>query len=799
MAASDCFQTLQYVVPGGCSDINDFRSMCDWYMNIFFPDWLENNTPKGVYLVPPLPLSMPPNPPEGSSGGQKSDNVGYKQYINFRTGQKSKTEEFNFVQKIQKYAVENELPMFIFHGLAVDKSQWDMILTVAEHEMPSECLDDLRNSSKIKLNHKGFPENLEIDCMTIDPKNGVVLWEIKSRSYQGQATKGLKKINQALKQLNRDELFVSWISQHFCSSSHAIITKKIVVLPEDEISEDKNLGFENFRQSYEVLDASILRTWESFSNWFRSLVSNVGKFFKFETSSNPEQTYKTLVPIMVGISVSFSVKCENTAEVRPTKTYFENLSHAKAVQKLDSEISEQKLSRDKKPFSDLTPTSELSFAKTSKSSKLLFLTPRQQDVLSSSNNGTKLIIGPAGTGKTILTLHKIINLCKTQPEDKILLLCSGKFIESYCKMLEDNKISCERLMMDGRSGKKEKIWKREYFCTLRYRRLYKTKVFEFVCELLSSDLQTKQSINTKAFGQKQVIIGETEIFLKSLDVMTRKFVSKKTNSTEDYRSKTSRWVMKTHLVIDDCDLPVICGSNLNPLSLLTSDKFLTWLVTDIHQSNKPLMSNITHIKTLMSSESVEVFILEEVLRNTVQINQMTRRLVEYMNRSLEDDGHVYPCTLIDVKQGSNFQGPPITIFELKKNRASELEVFSNQLIAFFLCQMMKEGMQAGDIHFLTSGDGASFFESLGETIRWMYPELLSQLGVNDETEVDWSSFCSQIYITKSSEWERVIIDARFDHPIFDRSMGPRRFDESDMVSKFEFRRPKIISNRLKLN
>ena len=816
MATSDSFQNLQYVVPGGCSDINDFRSMCDWYMNIFFPDWLENNTPKGVYLVPPLPLSMPPNPPEGSSGGQKSDNVGDKQYINFRTGQKSKIEEFNFVQKIQKYAVENELPMFIFHGLAVDKLQWDMILAVAKHEMPSQCLVDLRNSSKIKLNHKGFPENLEIDCMTIDPKNGVVLWEIKSRSYQGQATKGLKKINQALKQLNRDELFVSCISKHFCSSSHAVKTKKIVVLLEDkisadenlefenfrEISADENLEFENFRESYKILDASKLGTWESFSNWFRSEI-------EFETPSNPEQTYKTLVPIMVGISVSVSVKCENTAEVRPTKTYFEvrptktyfeNLSHAKAVQKLDSEISEQKLSRDKKPFSDLVSTSELSFAKTSKSSKLLFLTPRQQDVLSSSNNGTKLIIGPAGTGKTILTLHKIINLCKTQPEDKILLLCSGKFIESYCKMLEDNEISCERLMMDGRCYKEEKIWKREYLTRTDYRP-YKGKVFEFVYEPLSSDLQTKQSINTKAFGQKQVIIGETTAFLNSLNEKAKQFVlkkTKKTNVTEDYRSETSRWVMKTHLVIDDCDLPVICESQLNPLSLLTSDQFLTWLVTDIHQSNKTLISNITHIKKLRSSKSVEVFILEEVLRNTVQINQMTRRLVEYMNRSLEDDGHVYPGTLIDVKQGSNFQGPPITIFELKKNIASR-GLYPTKLIAFLLCQMMKEGMQAGDIHFLTSGEGANFFKFLGKTIRLEYPELLSQLGVNDETEVDWSSFCSQIYITKSSEWERVIIDGRFDEENRLNSLNYGKFDESDMVSKFEFRRPKIISNRLKLN
>ena len=738
MAAADCFQNLQYVVPGGCSDIKDFRSMCDWYMNLFFPDWLENNTPQGVYLVPPLPLSMPPNPPEGSSGGQKSEDFRYKQYMNFRTEQKSKTEEFKFVQKIQKYAVEKELPMFIFHGLAVDKSQWDMILTVAEHEMPSGCLDDLRNSSKIKLNHKGFPENLEIDCMTIDPKNGVVLWEIKSRSFQGEATKGFKKIKLAREQLNRDELFVSWISQHFCSFSPAVITKKNVVLTEDEISEDKNLEFEKFRQSYKVLDASTLRTWEKFSNWFRSEIES-------EIPSNSEQTYKTLVPIMVGISVSVSVKCKNTAEVRHTETYFENLSHAKAVQKLDSEISEQNLSRDKESRTDLIPTSELSFVKTSKSSKLLFLTPRQQEVLSSSNNGTKLIMGPAGTGKTILTLHKIINLCKTQPKDKILLLCSGKFVQSYCKMLEDNEISVQRLMIDGRGSKKERDGAS----------YYKGKFFDYVDDPLSSDLQTKQIISTKAFTQKQVIIGKTRVFLRSLRILARRFDRKKRYPTQKEISETSRWVMKTHMVIDDCDVESVCESILNPLSLLNSDNFLTWLVTDNHQQGNTRLRCTMELK---SSKKVEVFILEENLRNTVQINQTARRLVECMNRSLEDLGHVSPDTLIDVKQGSNFQGPLVTIFEFTDASRGPRHSFgrSTKFIAFILSQMMKEGMQAGDIHVLAN-EKNEFFRDLGERIRLRCPEFLWQLGINDETEVDSSSFSSKVFETMSSEWERVIV------------------------------------------
>ena len=99
------------------------------------------------------------------------------------------------MQKIQKYAVENELLMFIFHGLAVDKLQWDIILTAAEHKMPSECLDNLRNNSKIKFNLEGFPENLEIDCMTIDPKmelscgrSKVAVFKVKRRKVSKKSS-----------------------------------------------------------------------------------------------------------------------------------------------------------------------------------------------------------------------------------------------------------------------------------------------------------------------------------------------------------------------------------------------------------------------------------------------------------------------------------------------------------------------------------------------------------------------------------------------------------------------------------
>ena len=199
------------------------------------------------------------------------------------------------------------------------------------------------------------------------------------------------------------------------------------------------------------------------------------------------------------------------------------------------------------------------------------------------------------------------------------------------------------------------------------------------------------------------------------------------------KTNVTRWVMKTHMGIDDCSVQRVCESPLNPLSILTTDKFFTWLVLDSHQSNAEMMTKLTHTKKLISSKSVEVFILEEVLQNSVQINQMTRRLVENMNGNLEDQGHVPPGTLLDVKQGSNLQGPPITIFELT-------DVDKSKFVAFMLSRMMKEGMQAGDLHILSMYSFDKFIPELGETIRLRCPEFLSQLGINDETEVDCSGF-----------------------------------------------------------
>ena len=93
-------------------------------------------------------------------------------------------------------------------------------------------------------------------------------------------------------------------------------------------------------------------------------------------------------------------------------------------------------------------------------------------------------------------------------------------------------------------------------------------------------------------------------------------------------------------------------------------------------------------------------------------------------------------------------------------------------------------MGAGDIRFLTFHKKKSFRE-VGEAIRLRCPEFLSQLENNDETEVDWSSFSSSIGDSKSFEWERVII--------IDKQVA----GYLTQVSKIEFRRPKVIGNRLK--
>ena len=288
MASSDAKKNVKYFVPGGYS-VLDFSSMCDWYMNTYFPRWKDS----GVNLVPPLPEHMPLEPPEAASGGARRKSTGKKQYFNFRTGQKSQIDEYNVVKLIQKYATENDLAMFIFHGLKMDQQRWKLMQFVIRNELTADVWDDLKVSCDFdeKLN---LPCNLEIDLVTLDPQNGLILWEVKSRDFGVEGSANLNKIGSAVKQLKKDKLFITWLAKWFTSLHELELeVKQVVVLPDDTITSEQNDNFGNLRQDYNILDKENLADMRKFFEKVRTdypsaanVKSGVYTFFSLASASD---------------------------------------------------------------------------------------------------------------------------------------------------------------------------------------------------------------------------------------------------------------------------------------------------------------------------------------------------------------------------------------------------------------------------------------------------------------------------------------------------------------------------------
>ena len=93
MAASTLL-AVRYIVPGEPESEIHFSSMCKRYMNDYFPDFTNDSCQKSVHLVPHLPQYIPPEPPQGSSGGAKLSSVRFEIYNSFRRDQKTKIREY---------------------------------------------------------------------------------------------------------------------------------------------------------------------------------------------------------------------------------------------------------------------------------------------------------------------------------------------------------------------------------------------------------------------------------------------------------------------------------------------------------------------------------------------------------------------------------------------------------------------------------------------------------------------------------------------------------------------------------
>ena len=735
--AAAALPSVDYKFPGGADLENpDFHSMCEWYMNSYFSDFVKDSGPKSVHLVPPLPLKIPPEPPESSSGGAfsslstKGKKITKEQYDNFRTVQKSSIDEYNLVKTIQKHATKSQTPMFIFHGFKIDRKKWKLIQSVADSELRSEdSLSELQQLLKEETwldEQTGDPKEIEIDVVTVDPTNGVIIWEVKSRNSEVKASTSVqnKKLIAAGKQLRRDVAIISWLCKNFASEKISTSIKKVVVLPDDQITVEDDSKFGE-KRDYVILDRSLLSEFGKFSHWFHTKITGNYK----SDLALKHSIYRKLVPVMVGLAATI-VTLTGDKNLKASEDK-EGVSYPDAIAKLDSEIDQQKLTRQKKFFTDVLSTNKETKRRSLKDLEILFLTPQQQSVLECSSKGLKIVKGPAGSGKTILTILKILELCAREPKEKILIICNSKYGRKYLEILTKN-------------GVEAKIQKYKQAGKLNFTEIDCLSGFtEPECQvLIFNEIPNRYTYNSHKYSMG----------LSSFEKPIRR--------------------QKTHIFIDDWPLYEI----REILSQLEADyvrECLTWVALDNHQCvfsdyfvekckwckrlNKSIESNVT-----------ELFKLEEVLRSSVEIQQLNAALASQIAScapTIRSDNFFLSFTT--PKQGSNFHGPPIQVYELYEldimNCKSNIAEFHRERYAKFTAFIYGTIIQSGALidkvpifftTFYRMNNDKKMLEALieiGHTPINLHDNLTKLEHFTSAALVEMSKN------VKSFEWERVLV------------------------------------------
>ena len=740
--AAAALPSVDYKFPGGADLENpDFHSMCDWYMNSYFSDFVNDSCPRSVHLVPPLPLKIAPEPPESSSGGAKSSlltKVSKKQYDNFRTGQKSSIDEYNLVKWIQKHATESQTPMFIFHGFKIDRKKWKFIQSIADSELRSE--DSLRELEKLLkeenwLDDKGDPKEIEIDVVTVDPTNGVVIWEVKSRNSEVKASSSVqnKKLKSAGKQLQRDVAIISWLSKSFASENISTSIKKVVVLPDDQITAEDDAKFEK-KRDYAILDSILLSELQNFSRWFHTEITGNDK----SDQALKHSIYRKLVPVMVGLAATVvTLTRDKSLKVSEDE---EGVSSAAATARLDSEIDQQKLTRQNKQFTDVLSTNEETNLRSLKGLEIMFLTPQQRPVLDCSSNGLKILQGHAGSGKTILTIFKVLELCAREPKKQILIFCNSKSDGKYFDILTKNGVEAKTV-----SSKQAE-------------------------ELDFTELGSLQGFKEP---ECQVLIFNEMLF-------TYIHSSDKNSMWQKKGEKPIRR-QNTHIFVDDCHLYEI-RELFSRMESADDKQCLTWAALDQHQCfySGSFVKNDEWFKRLdisIESNVIEVFKLDEVIRSTVEIQQFNASLVSQIASCALSDSppevaqtrsrmHLenFFISFTKPQQGSNFHGPPVQVYELYEPGTMNYESSNAKIhrkryanfTAFIFGTIIESGALINKVPIISSifsrhNEMLEALIEVGHTPINLYDKLSKREHFTSAALVEESED------VKSFEWERVLV------------------------------------------
>ena len=358
--------------------------------------------------------------------------------------------------------------------------------------------------------------------------------------------------------------------------------KKVAVLPNDKITDEDDRRFGASRD-YTILDCVRLSDFGEFSEWFRTKISGNDNSIAALSAS----VYRNIVLVMVGLSARLVTNKVTVLEVSEDK----GASVPAVVARLDSEIDQQKLTS-RPEYQRLTDVRRPGKKKQVKDFEGIKNTISDTQRTRCFEFFVKRTDNTGRTGKTILTFFKILELCAREPKEKVFIVCRGDYFKKYYEILTNNGIKCrmERMIEEWNPS---------------------------VCELDSLLGFTEPVLEC------QVKILQTELLLHQLGKLNKK------------------WQHNVHVILDDADLPQIALNCPQLIIRADGERFLSWVALDQKQSQFLLVKEAGHkdFKRFTESNIDKRFTLEEVLRNSVEIQLFNAALASHIARFPQKDGN----------------------------------------------------------------------------------------------------------------------------------------------------------------
>jgi hypothetical protein len=320
---------------------------------------------------------------------------------------------------MKKLSDKNNFGFRIFQGLNIEQKMCQVVgeaFGKNENEINKIIADIETASPKSTSGKKPQPliqrSTTEISDVILLHQHGIAIIEIKS-------SKNANTIQKAKKQLLCAVKISKMMMEIIGIEADSIPIQKLIAFPESEnTEEEKQLDDFNFLLKSDLQDYKIL---------YDKLFPSKGAVISSKTLDDLSAAFALL---------KFGIILKSSKEI-PENLLKQNMLEAHAISGQLLAIEKQDFLQSKSKKKKLEDDEKVQ--KRMFNSIVLWLDPRQRQIMDEEVQKHQYIIGPPGTGKTLLIQLKVLEVYQKNPESKVLIILPYEpLVDAYKKFFEES-------------------------------------------------------------------------------------------------------------------------------------------------------------------------------------------------------------------------------------------------------------------------------------------------------------------------------------------------------------------------